>query len=300
MTIGKHCRRALVPVLGLVLLLVSAQAPPAADGIGRVDITPKRVIAGSTGTFTLVFMADTGAIDGQTVVDIPRGWTPPQTANPGAKGFIAFARGSCSNATKLTRIAARRLVIATSCARGQKFTITYGPAIASPLSADGYVFLTQTRPKTAFATKTVRKVVKTKKGKRKTTIRRIRVPVKPTLRPLAPTKQPVVVVTGGPVDHLAVNAPSIATSGTPFAITARAEDAYGNVACCYTGTVSFSSSDPDAFLPAPYQFTSADLGSKQFARIILRTLGGQTITVSDNAGHVDTSNVINVYPFPTG
>src|SRR2546421_4695119 len=148
MTIVKHCRRILVPVFGLVLLLVPAQQPTAADGIGRVDVTPARVAAGSTGAFTLVFTADTGALDGQTVLDIPRGWSPPQMANPRALGFVALGRGSCSSATRLTRIAGRRLMIATSCRRGQQFTITYGPAAASTLSADGYVFLTQTRPKT--------------------------------------------------------------------------------------------------------------------------------------------------------
>src|SRR5919202_1925139 len=152
MTIVKHCRRALVSVLGLVLLLVPAAQPPAADGIGRVDVTPARVAAGSTGTFTLVFVADAGDLNGQAVLDIPRGWSPPQTTKPGALGFVGFARGSCR--------------------RGQRFTITYGPATASTMAADGYVFLTQTRPKVAFATKTVRRIVKTKKGKRKTKVTR--------------------------------------------------------------------------------------------------------------------------------
>jgi hypothetical protein len=110
----------------------------------------------------------------------------------------------------------------------------------------------------------------------------------------------VVVVTGAPIDHLAINAPSIATSGTPFTINVRAEDAFGNVACCYTRTVSFSSSDPDAFLPTPYTFTTADLGAKNLGRVILRTPGTQTISVSDDAGHADTSNPVTVYPFPTG
>ena len=300
MSITKHCRRALAPVLGLGLLLVSAPAPPAADGIGRVDVTPDHVPAGSSGTFTLAFTADTGALVGQTVVDIPRGWSSPQTTRPGALGYVGLARGSCASATKLVRVVGRRLVIATSCARGRQFTITYGPANVTTLSADGYVFLTQTRPNTVVRTKTVRTIVRTKKGKRRTKVRRVRIAVAPRFEPLAPKKQPVVVVTGAPVDHLVVNAPSIATSGTPFSITVRAEDVFGNVACCYTGTVSFSSSDPEAFLPTPYTFTTGDLGAHTFGRIVLRTLGAQTITASDNGGHVDASNPINVYPFPTG
>ena len=105
------------------------------------------------------------------------------------------------------------------------------------------------------------------------------------------------VVNGGPVDHLTLNAPTIATSGTPFSLTARAEDAYGNPASGYTGTVSFSSSDPSAFLPTPYQFTTTDSGAKTFGNVILRATGTQTITVSDNAGRVDPSNAITVYSF---
>jgi hypothetical protein len=300
MMIRKHFRRAIAPALGLALLLVPAQAPPAADGIGRVVVTPNKVAAGSSGTFTLAFTADTGALVGQTVLDIPRGWSSPQMASRGALGYVSLARGSCSSATKLVRIVGRRLVITTSCRRGQQFTLTYGPTNVTTVSADGYVFLTQTRPNTAVKTKIVRSFVKTKKGKRKVKIRRVRIFVTPTFKPLTPQKQPVVVVTGAPVDHLVVNGPSITTSGTPFGITVRAEDKYGNVACCYLGTVSFSSSDREAFLPPPYQFTSADLGAHTFSRIVLRTLGAQTITASDNAGHVDPSNAINVYPFPTG
>ena len=299
--IVKHCRRALVPVLGLALLLVSAQQPPAADGIGRAVITPNHVMAGSTNTFTLVFSADVGALEGQTLIDVPRGWSPPQTTRPGAAGYVRIVPGSCTSATKLSRVVGRRLIVATSCRRGQSFTLTYGPAIASTLAADGYVFLTQTRPTTGIVTtKTIKTTVRTKKGRRRTRLKRIRIVTKPTFRPLAPPKQPIVVVTGAPVDHLVINAPSIATSGTPFGITVRAEDVFGNVACCYTGTVSFSSSDPDAFLPTPYRFVTSDLGSKSFGRIILRGVGTQTISVSDDSGHGDASNPINVYPFPTG
>ena len=44
--IRKHVGRALAPAVGLALLLVPAQAPPAADGIGRVVVTPDHVAAG--------------------------------------------------------------------------------------------------------------------------------------------------------------------------------------------------------------------------------------------------------------
>jgi len=299
-TVKLH-RRALVPVLGFALLLVPAQSP-AAPGVGRVDITPNRVAAGSTNTFTLTFTADTGPLQGQTLLDIPRGWSLPQAARPRATGYVALTSDACSSATKLVRVTGYRLTIATDCKRGQRFEVAYGPAIVSTLAADGYVFLTQTKPSIGVTTTKlvrVKKVVKDKTGKRvtKTIVKRVTFVVQPTFRPLAAKKQPVVVVNGGPVDHLTLNAPTIATAGTPFSITVRAEDVYGNAASGYTGTVGFSSSDPNAFLPSSYQFTANDFGAKTLGGVILRAAGTQTITVSDNTGRVDVSNPITVYSF---
>src|SRR5438552_5059907 len=187
-TIVKLHRRALVPVLGLALLLVPGQSP-AAPGVGRVDVTPDHVAAGSTNTFKLTFTADTGPLQGQTLLDIPRGWSLPQASRLGATGYVALARDTCSGATKLVRVAGNRLTIATDCKRGQRFEVTYGPAVASTFAADGYVFLTQTKP-TVGVTKTklvrVKKVVKTRRGKRvmKTIAKRVKVVIKPTFRPL--------------------------------------------------------------------------------------------------------------------
>lgn len=295
--------RVLIAVLGLAMLLVPAQSPSAAPGVGRVDVTPDHVPAGSTNTFKLTFTADTGPLQGQTLIDIPRGWSLPQAARLGVTGYVALAHDTCSTATKITRISGYRLTIATDCRRGQRFELTYGPAVASTLAADGYVFLTQTKPRvgtTATKLIKVKKAVKNKKtGKKvlKTVTKRVTFTVKPTFRPLAQKKQPVVVVNGGPVDHLILNAPTIATAGTPFGVTVRAEDAFGNTASGYTGTVSFSSSDPAAFLPTPYTFTPNDFGAKTLGGVILRATGTQTITVSDNAGHVDVGNPISVYNF---
>lgn len=295
--------RALVPLLGLVLLLLPAESPAATPGIGvgRVDITPNHVAAGSTNTFKLTFTADTGPMQGQALIDIPRGWSPPQASRAGATGYVALAHDTCSSTTKITRVSGTRLTIATDCKRGQRFEVTYGPAVASTFAADGFVFLTQTKPSvgtTATKLVKVKKVVKNKKGKKvtKTVTKRVTFLVKPAFQPLAPKKQPIVVVNGGPVDHLILNAPTIATAGTPFSLTIRAEDAFGNPASGYTGTVSFSSSDPAAFLPTSYTFTTNDFGAKTLGGVILRATGTQTITVSDGS-RVDVGNPITVYSF---
>ena len=58
--------------------------------------------------------------------------------------------------------------------------------------------------------------------------------------------------------------PSPTTAGVAQAFTVTALDAYGNIATDYTGTVTFTSSDGQAALPANYAFTSAiggDIGT---------------------------------------
>src|SRR5207253_2691378 len=81
--------------------------------------------------------------------------------------------------------------------------------------------------------------------------------------------------------HLVMSAPSGANSGVPFDITVTARDTISNIVKTdYTGTVTFSSSDMSASLPANYTFTGADAGSHTFS-ITLRTGGDQTIVVTD-------------------
>jgi hypothetical protein len=73
-------------------------------------------------------------------------------------------------------------------------------------------------------------------------------------------------------------------SGVPFDVTVVAVDAYGNVDVNYTGTVTFSTTDPDpgVVLPPDYSFTSADAGTVTLAgAVTLITPGGQTLTATD-------------------
>jgi hypothetical protein len=267
-----------VVVVALVPLAVPAE-PLASDGVGRMDVTPTKVVAGSSGNrLTFTFTADTGALVGQTLIDVPRGFSPPQTTTAGATGFVQLQHGSCSSATRIARVVARKIVITTSCGRGAKFTMTYGPAAAPLLSSDGYVFLTQTKP-------TVKPVRHAKK-KRPAVV----------FRPLAPKKQPVVLVVGGPVDHLVVSATSVATANTPFGVNVRALDAYGNGASGYTNTVSISSTDPLFTPPGPYTYTLNDTAAHAFTGVIMHTAGVQYVTAVDSSGFTATSNPITVYP----
>ena len=66
-----------------------------------------------------------------------------------------------------------------------------------------------------------------------------------------------ITVTPGAAVSFTLSAPASVTSGTPFAVTVTARDAYGNVATGYRGTVRFTSSDRRAILPSNYTFTPA-------------------------------------------
>jgi hypothetical protein len=76
--------------------------------------------------------------------------------------------------------------------------------------------------------------------------------------------------------------PSPTTAGASHTFTVTALNADGTVNTGYTGTVHFSSSDPQAVLPADYTFTAADQGVHTFT-VTLKTAGSQSITATDTA-----------------
>jgi hypothetical protein len=80
--------------------------------------------------------------------------------------------------------------------------------------------------------------------------------------------------------------PSLTAAGAPGSFTVTARYADGTTATNYTGTVHFTSTDPQAFLPADYTFSAADAGVHTFSAT-LKTAGTQSITATD------TSTAIN-------
>ena len=257
-------------LLGCVLA-ASAFGATRANGIGRMAVAPNVLYAGTNGNdVTFTFTADSSSLRGQTLVEFPRGWSPPQRSNASGPGYVEVKAGQCATSTKIASIRDRRVTIATSCKRHQSYQLVYSHVAAPQLTADGYVFLVSTRSLAA--------------GK------------KSKFRPLLPGKQPVVKVRGGVTAGLVVQTTSVATAGTAFSVTVRAVDAYGNNAYPYTGTVQLTSSDLAATMPAPYALGPTDVAQHTFAGAILRTGGTQTITATDSNGLSATSPPITVVP----
>src|SRR5439155_3323079 len=94
-----------------------------------------------------------------------------------------------------------------------------------------------------------------------------------------------ISVTPGAAAQLVVSGiASPIPSGQPASVAVEVRDAWSNRATGYAGTVSFSSTDPRASLPALYSFTPSDSGIHVFANAItLVTAGTQSVTASDGS-----------------
>ena len=90
---------------------------------------------------------------------------------------------------------------------------------------------------------------------------------------------------------------SVATVGVPFAATVRAVDQFGNNAADYTGTVTFTSTDPLATLPAPYAYVATDTAQHIFTGVDpADARRRRRITATDSNGLTIASRPIAVSP----
>ena len=97
----------------------------------------------------------------------------------------------------------------------------------------------------------------------------------------------------GAAVRFGVSVPVTAVSGVGFNFTLTAYDLAGNVATGYTGTTTFTSTDPSAGLPVP---SNINAGSGVFPATLV-TPGVQTITATDSTNSLSvTSSPIDVTP----
>jgi hypothetical protein len=103
---------------------------------------------------------------------------------------------------------------------------------------------------------------------------------------LAGTQNGIVVNPGVATTLLVTGYPSPTTAGTPGTFTVTVLDNYGNVVTNFTGTVHFTSTDPQAQLPADYTFTANDMGMQTFTATLF-TAGTQSIAAADQADQLN-------------
>ena len=105
-----------------------------------------------------------------------------------------------------------------------------------------------------------------------------------------------LTVNAGSATGLKVTIPAASTAGqTLAAVEVTAIDGGGNVDTGYTGTVTFTSTDGSAQLPADYTFTSADNGTHIFHGVILMTAGSKTVTATDTTtGSINGTSAADV------
>jgi hypothetical protein len=93
-----------------------------------------------------------------------------------------------------------------------------------------------------------------------------------------------VLVHASAADHFQVDAPATSVAGQAFDLTVTALDPYGNIAVNFKGTITFSSTEPQAGLPSAYTFTRQDQGVAAFAGgATLFRAGSQTVSVAGSA-----------------
>jgi hypothetical protein len=262
---GKLARQILALAIGLVgvpvavgVLGASLPAAWASTQPGKVTVSPASVTAGSSGNSFRFTVSAVSALTGHIYVTVPAGWSAPQVSGKAGAGYVSKAKGTCKSAGKpsVSGTGPWTVTVAMSCAKGKRFTITYGAGtgtarVTAPTAAASYAFGASVKLGTTTHTLTA----------------------------------PVVVVTPAAAATLAVTGlPAPSETGAPEPVTVTAEDAYGNTVTSYTGTVHFTSSDSGATLPADYTFTSADAGTHTFAGgVLFAHEGSQSVTATDTA-----------------
>ncbi|GEM_PF-1132412 len=94
----------------------------------------------------------------------------------------------------------------------------------------------------------------------------------------------IAVTPSPPAASLVISdsASGIIGPGTPITLTVTAKDSNNDTATGYVGTVHFTSTDPNAQLPADYTFTPGDLGSHTF-NVTIWAPGQETVNAADAA-----------------
>jgi hypothetical protein len=106
---------------------------------------------------------------------------------------------------------------------------------------------------------------------------------------------------GGTGGHLTISAVESVMAGSAFDVSIAAVDSNGLIATGYTGTISFSSTDPfPGLVPFTYMFTSADKGQHTFpGGATFFTAGSQALMAEDTSNSaIRGGTLVQVSPAP--
>jgi hypothetical protein len=104
------------------------------------------------------------------------------------------------------------------------------------------------------------------------------------------TNSPKIRIRGGPAERIEIATPSQIKTGTPFRMTVRALDTYGNRSDGYRGKITIEMDN--TLLVEEYTFTEEDCGAHTFEGIRVKEKGIKRIKVKDDQGREAESNPI--------
>lgn len=236
--------------------------PQRPGGPTTMQVTPQVLSADSTDEeLTFTFTAGSnlrGALD----VSVPAGWSAPQVDDEGAAGWVAASSGGCQQvgAPSVSGDGPWTVSVDLACTTGRSMTLVYG--------AGGSLLPATTAGEYTFATSLT------------------------GARADAVAVQPMVRVAPGAPAVLRLDHVDTATAGQTTDLSLLVQDQFGNTATGYTGTVSITSTDPEATVPEPVAFGPTDAGTVSLSGAVThRTAAAQTLTASDASNDVLTDSV---------
>ncbi len=103
------------------------------------------------------------------------------------------------------------------------------------------------------------------------------------------------VIAGGAASFTIFDVRDPVGSGVASNVTVAAYNQDGSLDTDYTGTITFTSSDPEAILPKDYTFVAADNGDHTFTNALtLNTVGEQSVSVADKANSSVTGTLTDI------
>ncbi len=254
---------------------IGAASTAAASGDGTLVVSPTTVTAGSTNnTLTFTFSApateDFSASSALSFV-IPAGWTTPQATNPANPGYLTAIAGSCTPGNPgISGTGPWTITVVQACPHGTSFTVAYGADsstnVTAPAAAGTATFPAQSRFGAAGVFTTLGS------GSPAVSV----VPgVAAKLQVLLPGESAAPGTPSGKT-----GTPTATTAGASMNVTVNAVDANWNVVTSATPTVTITSSDANATLPA----NAALVGGTRTFPVTFRTAGSRTVTATYVSG----------------